>query len=142
MSIYDGGLLVQLHACYHGGCSFPALYGFDGTPSVCWEHADPGMEVVLCAPPMLSMVPQHDATEGMHPALLAALVAELRRARAKHPGRRHRLAALVEEVGELAQALAEAQGSDRVREEALHSAVVALRIAEDGDADYDEEVAP
>ena len=67
---------------------------------------------------------------------LAAVRAEVTRARKKFPANRHMLAALVEEVGELSQALLEEQGADRVRAEAIQVACVAVRIIEEGDADY------
>lgn len=68
---------------------------------------------------------------------MAALIAEVDRARAKFPtSGRFRLAALVEEVGELANALAP-RVSDRnreaVREEALQVAATAMRLYEEGD---------
>ena len=62
---------------------------------------------------------------------------ELKRARAKYPFNIHMMVALTEEVGELAQALLEhGSGSERVREEAIQVACVAVRIIEEGDADF------
>lgn len=69
-------------------------------------------------------------------AFCLALYAELRRAREKFPGNEHLLGALMEEVGELSTALLEKQGAQRVFEEAVQVACVALRIATEGDADY------
>ena len=66
----------------------------------------------------------------------------LHAARKKFPGSRHMLAALMEEVGELAQAIlwTEEQGKNgtiaEVRAEAIHVCVCALRIITEGDADY------
>lgn len=68
---------------------------------------------------------------------LAAVRAEVLRARAKFPGRAHMLAALTEEVGEVARALLQREGRERVRAEAIQVACVALRIAEEGDGDFD-----
>jgi NTP pyrophosphatase (non-canonical NTP hydrolase) len=70
----------------------------------------------------------------IHAESLSALSAELQRARAKFPGNRHLTVALMEEVGELAQAQLQRQGRDRVRKEALQVACVAMRIYEEGDA--------
>jgi hypothetical protein len=61
------------------------------------------------------------------------LIAELTRARTKFPGRRFRLPALVEEVGELAEAIL-ANDADAIRREAIQVAATAIRIAEEGDA--------
>lgn len=63
---------------------------------------------------------------------------EIKRARAKFPDNKHLLAALMEEVGELAQALADNHGKQRVREEAIQVACVAIRIATEGDSDFNE----
>lgn len=62
-----------------------------------------------------------------------AVDAEVVRGRAKFPGNRHMLAALVEEVGEVAERLAcgDREGAAR---EAIQVACVAVRIAEEGDA--------
>lgn len=67
--------------------------------------------------------------------------AELERARAKFPMPNPTFVALVEEVGELAQALlncrpASPEHSKRVYEEAIQCAVMAIRVMEEGDRDY------
>lgn len=67
---------------------------------------------------------------------LAKLCAEIHRARAKFPHNRHLLAALTEEVGELAQAMLQGGNCQRQREEALQVACVALRIYEEGDSTF------
>jgi hypothetical protein len=64
---------------------------------------------------------------------IADLMAEITRARTKFPGNRFLLAALVEEVGELAEAMATGT-KEEVYKEALQCACVAIRIAEEGDA--------
>lgn len=65
---------------------------------------------------------------------LDEIAAEVMRARDKFPGNRHLLAALVEEVGELAKAYLQREGGDRVRKEAIQIACVAIRIIEEGDS--------
>lgn len=59
--------------------------------------------------------------------------AEQRRSRAKFPGNRFMLAALAEEVGELAEAIARGD-KDQIRIEAIQVASTAIRIAEEGDS--------
>ncbi len=66
------------------------------------------------------------------------LRAEIARARAKFPKKDHLFAALGEEVGELARELLEGGTPQRIREEAIQVACVALRIAEEGDGDFDD----
>lgn len=61
---------------------------------------------------------------------------ELERARAWFPGDRGQYIALAEEVGELARALLEQNGSS-VWEEAVQVAVMAARVAIDGDSSID-----
>lgn len=80
--------------------------------------------------------PTSAAPQPPKPATLDRLVAEILRARTKFPGNALLLAALTEEVGELAQALLQRQGPERVTAEALQVATVALRIAEEGDATF------
>ena len=71
------------------------------------------------------------------------------RARARFPGNRHLLAALMEELGELASELLQGPPTIvppsaredeahrvRIREEAVQVAALAMRIALEGDADY------
>ncbi len=67
-------------------------------------------------------------------ATLLALTSEMIRARNKFPGNRFLLAALTEEVGELAQALLQRKPFQL---EALQVAGLALRIFEEGDAIFD-----
>lgn len=69
-------------------------------------------------------------------ATLAEVGREVARARAKFPSNEHLLAALVEEVGELAQALLQGQPAPEVVAEAIQVAAVAVRIVEEGDADF------
>lgn len=73
---------------------------------------------------------------------LDAVSREVMRARAKHPTNTNLLPALVEEVGELAQALADKHGRERVVAEAIQVACVALRIVEEGEPAFESEVAP
>jgi hypothetical protein len=69
--------------------------------------------------------------------LLDDMKAELKKARTKFPGDRVTYTALCEEVGELAKALLD-ESSQRVREEAIQVAVMAMRVVLDGDSSYDE----
>lgn len=74
------------------------------------------------------------------------LADELIAARAKFPGNRLLLAALTEEAGELAKALLQRAGREKIQHEALQVACVAMRIYEEGDATFaaisDEEAQP
>jgi NTP pyrophosphatase (non-canonical NTP hydrolase) len=65
------------------------------------------------------------------------ILAELQRARAKFPGDNVTTLALVEEVGELAQATFEKSRAE-VRKEAIQVACMAMRVILDGDATLDE----
>lgn len=67
-----------------------------------------------------------------------ALDGELQHARRKFPGNRHLLAALQEEVGELAKAFLQKQGDPRIKKEALQCACVAMRIFTEGDPTFDD----
>jgi hypothetical protein len=75
---------------------------------------------------------------GMSESSFAILQAELMAARTKFPGNRHLLAALTEELGELARALLQRQGTKRVRAEAVQVACVAMRIFEEGDKIFED----
>jgi hypothetical protein len=89
---------------------------------------------------------------GPHPDRYASatamteLSAEIARARGKFPHNRLLLAALMEEVGELASALLQREPRARIEREALQVAAVAMRIFEEGDATFehvtDEEAQP
>lgn len=65
---------------------------------------------------------------------------EINFARKKFPGRKYMLAALVEEVGELHQAMIDhsrgKQTSSDVYAEAIQVAAMAIRIAQEGDAEF------
>lgn len=65
---------------------------------------------------------------------LRDVMAEVERARAKFPEPKHLLAALTEEVGELAQAFMQEKPWAEVRGEAMQVACVAIRIMEEGDS--------
>jgi len=68
---------------------------------------------------------------------LGNVYAEIQRARAKFPGNRFLLTALMEEVGELAQAYLQNKPHAEIREEAKQVACVAVRIMTEGDAVFD-----
>lgn len=70
-------------------------------------------------------------------ATMGAITAEVMKARTKFPGNKHLLAALTEEVGELAQAMLQNKPRDEIRKEAVQVACVAIRIVEEGDAAFD-----
>lgn len=69
--------------------------------------------------------------------LYVAISKEIGRARTKFPHNRHLLAALIEEVGELAQAILQAKPDEEIRKEAIQVCAVAIRIIKEGDADFD-----
>ncbi|WP_020201897.1 hypothetical protein [Cupriavidus sp. WS] len=68
---------------------------------------------------------------------MADVSAELRRARAKFPGDRIMTIALAEEFGELCKAILDEPGAN-VWKEAVQTAVMAARVAIDGDSSVDE----
>lgn len=68
---------------------------------------------------------------------LREVKAELQRARAKFPDSSGSMTALTEEVGELAKALLD-EPLVRVRKEAVQVAVMAIRVAIDGDPTLNE----
>jgi NTP pyrophosphatase (non-canonical NTP hydrolase) len=68
---------------------------------------------------------------------LQAISAECIKARHKFPNNRLLLAALMEEVGELARALLQGKPKDEIDKEAIQVASVAVRIIEEGDATFD-----
>lgn len=74
---------------------------------------------------------------GKETTLLAEIILELRRARAKFPGPDCTFAALSEEVGEVAKALMEEPRAN-VRKESVQVAVMAMRIILDGDVTFDQ----
>lgn len=73
----------------------------------------------------------------LHALTLEALQREVRACRTKFPGNRFMLAALTEEVGELARALLQRAPREKVINEAIQVATIALRIAEEGDVIFD-----
>lgn len=73
---------------------------------------------------------------GLYSESLLALANEVRAGREKFPGTRFMLAAATEELGEVARALLQKQGKERVRKEALQLAATAMRIYEEGDASF------
>ena len=67
---------------------------------------------------------------------LSAISHEVQRARAKFPGNRFLLVALVEEVGELAQAQLQKKTREEIVKEAIQVACLAIRIIEEGDSSF------
>jgi len=67
------------------------------------------------------------------PLTVRNLILEIERSRTKFPGHRYLLAALVEEVGELAEAMASGSNKE-VYKEAIQVACIALRVAEEDDS--------
>mgnify|MGYP002623904878 CR=1 FL=1 len=67
---------------------------------------------------------------------MRALHDEVVSARTQFPRPSHTLIALAEEYGELAEALLDKHGKERVQAEALQVAAVAIRFFEEGDDDY------
>ncbi len=67
--------------------------------------------------------------------LLEQIEDEVSRARKKFPGTKHLNVALMEEVGELAQAQLQRRGDAAIRKEAIQVIAVAVRIIQEGDAD-------
>ena len=66
-----------------------------------------------------------------------AIAAEVFRARLKFPKNRNLLPALMEEVGELAQAFLQRKPKDEIEKEAIQVACVAIRILEEGCPEFD-----
>lgn len=89
-----------------------------------------GRKTMSTAPITHIAMPQNCAPSAV---TLAMIAAEVQRGRKKFPGRRFLLAALAEEVGELAEAMADGRHAEAKRE-AIQCAAVAVRIAEEGDA--------
>jgi NTP pyrophosphatase (non-canonical NTP hydrolase) len=67
------------------------------------------------------------------PLTLTAIAAETMRARIKFPENELLTVALMEEVGELAQAQLQGRPRDEIEREALQVAALAVRILEEGD---------
>lgn len=80
-------------------------------------------------------------SEGIRPPeelTMQAVQAEVIRARLKFPRNRYLLAALTEEVGELAQAILQGKDRDAIEREAIQVACVAIRLCEEGDSSFDD----
>lgn len=77
-----------------------------------------------------------NANGGPKKSTLTDIGDEVVAARMAFPTNEHRLAAITEEVGELAQALLQKQPWDRVYDEAMQVACTAIRLMEEGDSDF------
>lgn len=89
----------------------------------------------------LESCPIHGASVGVvqrnaDQETLELIAAEVVRARTKFPGNKHLTVALMEEVGELAQAILQDKPK-QILKEAVQVAAVAVRIIEEGDAAFD-----
>lgn len=77
---------------------------------------------------------------------LAAVNQEVARAREKFPSSRLSMAALTEEVGELAQAMLKVAAGkwpkERIQEEAIQVAAMAVRVATEGDPSFTQYTEP
>ena len=76
-------------------------------------------------------------TDSPEETTVCDIAEEVVAARKKFPGSEFLLAALMEEVGELARAFLQNEGQQRVYDEAKQVACVALRIMEEGDSTFD-----
>lgn len=91
----------------------------------------PSQEVMLRA----VFGPEAATLTPMDVQFLGCVVSELSRARGKFPCSIHSFAALVEEVGELGKAFI-SETEDRVCDEAMQTAVMAIRCATEGDKSF------
>lgn len=115
-------------------CGFAAGRSHPGTEGAAWANYDPTPnEAFQRIDRFLSPSDADDAEL----KLSLEISAELRRARTKFPGPDATLAALMEEVGEVAKATMD-ESRERVRKEAVQVAVMAIRLILDGDATLDE----
>jgi NTP pyrophosphatase (non-canonical NTP hydrolase) len=92
----------------------------------------------LCANVDLSAHQRLNSVDGQ---IILMVRGELDAARGQFPGSTHMLAALMEEVGELAQALMEhdrdgSQTTQEVLREAVQVAAMAIRVAAEGDENF------
>lgn len=63
---------------------------------------------------------------------------EVEQGRERFPGNGHLYVALAEEVGEVARALLDCERPESLRAECVQVAAMAMRLAEEGDADFPE----
>lgn len=96
------------------------------------------VDLCLCANVDLSAHNRLNSTDGM---IMTMVRGELDAARSQFPETTHMLAALMEEVGELAQAMMEhdrdgSQTTQEVLREAVQVATMAIRVAAEGDENF------
>lgn len=96
------------------------------------------LDLCLCANVDLSAHQRLNSVDGQ---IISMVRGELDAARGKFPGSTHMLAALMEEVGELAQALMQhdtdgSQTTQEVLREAVQVAAMAIRVAAEGDENF------
>lgn len=87
--------------------------------------------------PLMEELTYYRGKRNRETELCDEILAELGRARDKFPGDNVTLAALMEEVGELAKATFEEPRAN-VRKEAVQVAVMAMRMVLDGDCTFDD----
>lgn len=96
------------------------------------------LELCQCVDPDVQALDRLTSPDGI---VITMVRGELDAARRKFPGNLHRLVALMEEVGELAQAMMEhdtdgSQTIQMVLREAVQVAAMAIRVATDGDENF------
>lgn len=96
------------------------------------------LDLCLCANVDLSAHQRLNSVDGQ---IVSMIRGELAAARGKFPGSTHMLAALMEEVGELAQAMMEhdlnqGTSTQEVLREAVQVASMAVRLAAEGDENF------
>jgi hypothetical protein len=104
----------------------------------CCTECGLGIDFCQCVDPDAQADKRLTSVDGM---IMKMITDEVDAAREKFPGKTHMLAALVEEVGELAQAMMEhdrQQGTSvqEVLREAIQTAAMAVRVAAEGDDNF------
>ncbi len=111
-----------------------------------WAYAIPTCYACLPPPPPLPVLQEDglrrhislDGYMGSMPDTLQQIEQALVKGRTKFPGRRFLLAALTEEVGEVARALLQKAPHEKLCEECAQVAGLCIRIMEEGDGTFDD----
>jgi len=116
-----------------GECTREKCIACAGPECACWCHLSP-----LFSDAQVRALQRRSRFSVKAPdeLTLTAVAAEVMRARIKFPGNRFLLAALTEEVGELARALLQKKPKDELERECLQVAALAVRLCEEGDAAF------